>query len=408
MSTGDAHTPGTPPAAGTAPAAAAPASRRGRASARAKATAADRNIAVDVLRGVALIGIMMNHILGADPASLAWWDFHAVGFALLIGAGAAFAVPARRGTGRRHVPVLRAILRAVVLAAAGFLLETLPNGGVAVILVRLAVITALIAVIALLPRWLLPIVATALLVGTPQAAWWLQANHPEMFAKTTGWESATSGGAWMRMLWAPYHPALLWLGVAVVGLWVLRRFDLSRPAHLAIVGAIGAVLSGGAWLFGQWAWGRWGAPEGSDLHTLAVGDFPTLTADWRWLLGVGAYLPSTPSLIFSAGVVMVALSLVSLLCLAKVARIVLRPLAIVGAMTLSAYFFHVLIEGQFTLWAVAGQAPNGMAVPTGWTSLQVQVAVLFAALLLWHLIPGRLGKGPLEWLSRLVANTLVR
>ena len=107
-------------------------------------------------------------------------------------------------------------------------------------------------------------------------------------------------------------------------------------------------------------------------------------------------------------VVLMALALVSALCLAAPVRLALKPLAIVGAMTLSGYFCHVLLEGQWGLWTVAGQTPWGAPVPTGWADLGLQVAVLFPALLLWHLLPGRLGKGPLEWLSRVVASTVVR
>ncbi|MCA0435885.1 MAG: hypothetical protein LCH98_05270 [Actinobacteria bacterium] len=395
------------------PAPAKPPARTGPSTAplRPGPTHAQRNVAVDVLRGLALVGIMMNHIFGAELPSLVWWDVHAVGFALLIGAGAAFAVPSARvpdRPGARRTAVLRAFVRAIVLGAAGFLLEVLPNGGVAVILVRLAVITALVAVVAVLPRWTMPPLAALLLLVTPQVAWWLQANAPQAFATTTGWSSALDAGAWMRMLWAPYHPALLWLGVAVVGLWVLRRFDLARPWHLVAIAGIGAVMATSAWAFGQWAWERWGAPEGADLRILAIGDFPTLTTDRRWLLGVGAYLPSTPSLVFSTGLVLMALALVSALCLAAPVRLALKPLAIVGAMTLSGYFCHVLLEGQWGLWTVAGQTPWGAPVPTGWADLGLQVAVLFPALLLWHLLPGRLGKGPLEWLSRVVASTVVR
>ncbi|WP_116116325.1 hypothetical protein [Austwickia chelonae] len=370
------------------------------------ARAGHRNVAVDALRAAALIGIMMNHIFGAEMASLVWWDTHAIGFALLIGAGAAFAVPASGGS--RAKPVARAWLRASVLVAAGFFLESVPNGGVAVILVRLAVITALVAVIALLRTWALPWVAAVLLMGTPQLAWQLQTDHPERFSKTVGWASAIDPGAWMRMLWAPYHPALLWLGVAVIGLWVVRRFDLSRVRDLGVIAVIGAVLSAGAYLFSSFAWGHWGAPQGSDLKTLAIGDYATLTQDWRWLLGVGAYLPSTPSLVFSAGIVLIAMSLVSLLCLARPVALALKPMAIIGGMTLSAYFFHVLLEGRIALWTAAGQLPNGAEVPTGWANFSAQVAVLFVFLWLWHLLPGRLGKGPLEWLSRLVANSIVR
>ncbi|GAB78854.1 hypothetical protein SAMN05421595_0065 [Austwickia chelonae] len=370
------------------------------------ARAGYRNVAVDALRAVALIGIMMNHIFGAEMASLVWWDTHAIGFALLIGAGAAFAVPASGAD--RAKPVARAWLRASVLVAAGFFLESVPNGGVAVILVRLAVITALVAVIALARTGLLPWVAALLLATTPQLAWHLQTLHPELFSKAVGWSSATDPGAWMRMLWAPYHPALLWLGVAVIGLWVVRRFDLSRVRDLGIVAALGALLSGGAYAFSVFAWGRWGAPAGSDLKTLAVGDFATLTQDWRWLLGVGAYLPSTPSLVFSSGIVLIAMAAVSLLCLARPVALALKPLAIIGGMTLSAYFLHVLLEGRIALWTAAGQLPNGAEVPTGWANFGSQVAILFVFLWLWHLLPGRLGKGPLEWLSRLVANTIVR
>jgi len=97
------------------PAPAKPPARTGPSTAplRPGPTHAQRNVAVDVLRGLALVGIMMNHIFGAELPSLVWWDVHAVGFALLIGAGAAFAVPSARvpdRPGARRTAVLRAFV----------------------------------------------------------------------------------------------------------------------------------------------------------------------------------------------------------------------------------------------------------------------------------------------------------
>lgn len=360
-----------------------------------------RLLAVDVLRGIALIGIMINHIFGSAMESLLWWDFHAIGFALLIGAGAGLGIPHGQGVAPRAkgVAVARNWVRALVLALVGFALEDLPNGGVAVILVRLAIIVALISLLALLPTRVLPLVGASLLIVTPPLAWRWQVEHPAWFAKDVGWSSVLDGGAWMRMLWAPYHPALLWLGAAVIGLWVVRRFDLAAPLHLARIGGLGAALAAGSAFVSVVAWSVLGRPVRSDLRNLAAGDFPGLLKDDRWLWGVGAYLPSTPSLLFSTGVVLMALALVGLVCRAPAAARGLRWLGIVGAMTFTGYTLHVLAEGQ-----IAAAAAAERFTIEGWPDFALQFGVLAAFLLAWSRLPGRLGKGPLEWLSRWVAG----
>ncbi|GAB78836.1 hypothetical protein SAMN05421595_0047 [Austwickia chelonae] len=372
-----------------------------------------RTIPVDLLRGVALLGIMMNHVFGATPESRIWWDFHAIGFALLIGVGAGLAVPTR---GARRIPMIRALIRAAVLAAIGFTLEMLPNAGIHIILVRFAIVTALVTLIAGAPRRITPWAAGILLLAAPLTGWLWQIHDPSAFGAATGWPSALHQETWMRMLLLPYYPALAWTGVAVIGLWAIRTFRLDRPGSLRSLAGAGLLLTLTSLAFTWVAWHTIGMPAGVDLRLLADGEFPTFTHDWRWLLGIGAYLPTTPSLLLSSGVVLLALALCSWLCLAPSLRAVLTPVATIGAMTLTGYTVHVLLEGLLQQWAQAtttGQSDNplaaalagtGLQPPTGWLSYGVQVALLAVLLLSWQRLPGRLGRGPLEWLSRTAAS----
>ncbi|WP_116115393.1 hypothetical protein [Austwickia chelonae] len=372
-----------------------------------------RTVAVDLLRGVALLGIMMNHVFGQSLESRVWWDFHAIGFALLIGVGTGLAIPTR---GARRAPVTRALIRAAVLAALGFTLEMLPNAGIHIILVRFAIVTALIALIATSPRRLIPWAAGILLGMAPLIGWLWQVHDPTAFDTATGWNSALHQETWMRMLLLPYYPALAWTGVAAIGLWTIRTFPLDRPRSLRSLAGAGLLLALVPLTFSWVAWHTIGMPANADLHHLADGEFPTLTHDWRWLLGIGAYLPSTPSLLFSSGVVLMALALCSWMCLAPFLRTALTPLATIGAMTLTGYTVHVLTEGLLHQWAqavhaghsdnplAAALAGTGVLPPTGWISYGIQVVLLAVLLLSWRRLPGRLGLGPLEWLSRTAAS----
>ncbi|NNG19521.1 hypothetical protein HJ590_08000 [Naumannella sp. ID2617S] len=362
-----------------------------------------RVAAVDVTRYLALLGIMANHIWGTGMVARALWDLHAIAFTWLIGVGSAYAVPARGRPGRGRA-VAGVALRALVLAAAGWTLEDLQAGTVSVVLVRLALITALVGVVALLPdRWLLVLVGL-LWVGSTTLGWLLMAYLPGAFHAGTGWRSLLHPGTWPYQLFHPYYPVLPWLGVALLGLWVARRLRFDRPRDLVRLGVGGAVLAGAGLLVSLALIAWFGHPEPYSLAFRSFGEFPMLAADWRWLLGVGPYLPSAPSLAVSSGVVMLLTALISAVCrLLGDHNPAVRVMAIVGAMTFTAYFAHVLLTRAARAGVQAHLLPGSPLLH--WL---VQVVLLTAALWAWHRwIPGRLGKGPLEWLSRAFAAAVL-
>lgn len=368
----------------------------------------DRVPAIDVTRYLALLGIMANHLSGDGLAARVLWDLHAIAFTWLIGVGTAYAIrrPEQQGPGRggRGRAVAAAVLRAVVLAAAGWSLEELQAGTVAVVLVRLALITALLAPIALLPdRWLPPL-AGALWLGGTGLGWWLMRWYPGAFDPVTGWAALLHPGTWPYQLFHPYYPVVPWLGVAVAGLWIGRRVRFDEPVALFRLGVGGVLLAGTALLGAAIMVGLFGHPDGYTLAVVSNGEFPSLTQTWQWLLVIGPYLPSATSLAFSTGIVMLLTAVIAACCLVLgPGNAAVRVAAIVGSMTFSGYFAHVLLT-RVARWGVR----HGMWTPSVSVNWLIQAVLLTATLWAWHRwIPGRLGKGPLEWASRAFAGLVL-
>lgn len=362
--------------------------------------AADRTarlVGVDLTRGLALLGIMVNHVVGGTPSS--WlWDLHAVTFTLLIGVGHELGRAADRPTSSRPRVVLT---RAAVLVVTGLGLAALDTRA-AVILVNLAIVSLVVAVAT---RWrsaVIAAVALATMLVAPPLAWLVRMQFDPILPWTlhAGRLDEPVLAASTVLFGTPY-PVALWLVFGLVGVLVARHVRLTEPASLARAAAaallaivvavsITAVAADtGVLRLPSLSWLATGAGMGFFHH------------DGTWLLLTGAYLPSAPSLLFSLGVSVLGLCAWSALCLVDRIRqsTAVWAVATVGSMTLSGYALHIVLYDQTWLAAVLAAA----GAPGLWTEYLVHVVVIMSVLLTWRtVLPRPAAAGPLESVTPLL------
>ncbi|MCH8612936.1 hypothetical protein [Arsenicicoccus dermatophilus] len=366
---------------------------RGRSSAGTPPPA--RLVGVDLARGVALLGILVNHLVGGLPSQVLW-DVHAVLFAVLVGVGAQLAIA--RGATIRDGGV-----RALVLAAVGLTLAQLDTRA-AIVLVPLAVVSAAATWAARARTSAVAGVGGALALAGPVVAHLGRRPFaPRPWSPDVGWsELAEPGRALVTLLCATSYPALTWTALGLLGVLAGRawlrpdapadvRPILAAGMTLLLVGRVGGILA--VLLAGR--------PGLLDAEAAAARHHTPLPDEPERLLLVGPYLPSTPSLLVSAGAALLVLAA----CLA-IGRSAawggswpVRSVAALGSMTLSAYTLHVLLlPGTETVLRARPEL-------TGWPTYAGHVVVLAAVLGAWRAwLPHPPSAGPLEWATRVISR----
>lgn len=372
-----------------------------------------RIIGVDITRFVAFVGITVNHVFTSGIEARALWDVHAIGFALLVGFGLSQAVAP--GGGWR--PVKQAWARAAVLVAVGLTLHATAVNA-APVLVQLALVTVVVAPLARLRRRTIAAVAAALCLLAPVAVWCARRFVPAIIGTDLGWIPVFAHPirSTMFLLVGGYYPVATWLAVATLGLLLGRVVDLTRRAHLGRMATVGALASAAAVGASMAAVGLVGAPERYSLHEVSFGEFPDFARDPRWLAGLGPYLPSPASLVFSVGIVLTILAGICAITRpgadgpARSADSTLgRYLAAAGAMALSMYTIHVWVLGVIFGWWLPALRTAAVAPPNLWWVWAGQLAVIMAFVAFWRrFAPPQLRRGPLEWASRAFARRVIR
>ncbi|MEE6282846.1 DUF418 domain-containing protein [Georgenia sunbinii] len=344
----------------------------------------ERIIAVDIARGLAVLGMFVAHLgYAVDGVPSPSWLVVADGrpsslFAILAGVSIALF------TGGRVVPrdealvrgYLRVATRAIAIFVIGVVLMLLETP-VAVILPSYAV-TFLLVMPAIAARWQLaaffagvvavagPTLVAALTVSGDDGESWL--------LRTLGTDEAFV----LDLFVTGHYPALVWAAYMLLGL-AIGRLDLrARRVQLTM-----AVTGLGLLLVGH---------GGSDLLLSAGAGDSEL--GYR-LVSAEPHMDSTFELLGNSGVALLTLAVLLLLtttaAIARVARALLYPIAATGAMALTAYSVHIVaiaILGVDVVWY-----PESNAV------LVWFIVVTLVACSLWARF---LGRGPLERLMRAV------
>ncbi|MBD0292665.1 MAG: DUF1624 domain-containing protein, partial [Jiangellaceae bacterium] len=324
-------------------------------------------------------------------------------FALLAGVGLALAsggpVPLRgRALGAAMVATL---VRAGVLAVVGLWLGGFPSG-LAIILVYYALLFVVaVPVLGLSARALLPLAAAAAVIA-PVVSQVLRATMPPPSYDNPTMESLVHPADLARELAVTgYYPVLTWTAYMLAGLAVGRlALATRRTATTVMMG--GAMLAVAAWatswlllhpgggLAALETAGAGGSPiAGRPLDVALTTSFfgTTPTTTWWWLAVIAPHSGSPFDLLHTIGTACFVLG--AMLLVARIARVIVWPLAAVGSMTFTLYSLHVVLKST----VLPDTVPNALL----W---HVLIAVAIA-------VPWRsfVGRGPLEALAAGLAQS---
>jgi uncharacterized membrane protein YeiB len=361
---------------------------------------AGRLPALDVARGLALLGMMAVHVLHTGPGftgsvhDLAGGRSAALfavlaGVGLALGSGGADPTPERLRHARRAIPV-----RAAVIGVLGLTLGLLSTP-LAIILVYYAVLFLFALPVLGWSARRLALAALCWAVLSPVLSQLLRTAFPSLNrgpGSNPSWlDVSEPGSTGLHLLLNGYYPVLTWVTYLLAGLAV-GRAALRRPqtgVRLAVIGAGLAVL---AWLValacvqlagGELALGATLEPSAfiagrgdGLLNDTFFGTTPTTT--W-WFLGVMApHSGAIPDLLHTTGTALLVIGL----CLLLVPRTGewLRPLAAAGSMTLTLYSGHAVAlglvqagdpDGLWPVWPILiVNAALALVVATWWGSPQ--------------------------------------
>ena len=369
----------------------------------------ERIIAVDIARGLAVLGMFAAHLgYAVDDVPSPSWLVLADGrpsamFAILAGVSIALF------TGARRVPrgdaLVRGYLRVSTRAAAVFVIGVvlmMLGTPVAVILPSYAV-TFLLIMPAIGARWPVTLLFAAVVaVAGPTlvvAMTVAGTNGESWLMRTLGIEE----GFALDLFITGYYPALIWAAYMLLGLAVGRMNLRDRAVQLYLVAAGAALV-----LLGH---------GGSDL---LIGDGAGNSEAAFRLITAEPHSDSTFELLGNSGVTLLTLGVLLLVttappartttavpaatapapvpaapgamtAVARVARFVLFPIAATGSMALTAYSIHIVVIawlGSDVVWY-----PESNAV------LLWFIVVTLVACSVWAKL---LGRGPLERLMRVV------
>jgi uncharacterized protein len=361
--------------------------------------------AVDLARGVALIGMMFVHLgpswVGDDPpvGQMIASGRAAPLFAML--AGVALSLVHRRDP-RGAGSVRATCIRAAVLVALGLVLGSLDQMPVYVILAFYGLMIVVALPFRPLPARVLVALGLVWAVVVPVLLLWLQVEHAPVVSDQA--ELADVLPPWHLLaellVWGAY-PAAVWFAYVLVGLGV-GRLDLGRTRVALAVLSGGAALLLGSLAVGAVAISR-GVLDGSSVQGWRLlfvrGGYPYEPASWDELWLVGEHTSRPLNVLGAIGSALVVVGLCALLARVPWTTVVLRPVRAAGAMTLTLYTVHVLWSWRLAIRANASDDPAaGLGSYGDWL---LQVVVLCAVATVWLRFARR---GPLEAAVRLLST----
>ncbi|MBV9314389.1 MAG: DUF1624 domain-containing protein [Pseudonocardia sp.] len=390
------------------------------------ATLGSRLTGMDAARGVALLGMIAVHGLGATSGSggpnaayLIAGGRSAGTFALLTGVAVTFI------TGRAQVKfgsdaraaAATLLARATAIGLLGLALGYTDATVVEVILPYYAELFLLAIPLVFLPTRVLAALAVLIAVVVPTLSQLLRPRLPIPTLDNPDFAYLLRDPLALlsELSLTGHYPALPWLAYICAGMAIgrLRLSRMDTAAGLLVGGTVlGIAVSAASWVLLGPLGGLAHIQAATPLDQLATaptvadyvevsGEGTTPTTTWWWLASAAPHSGTTLDLAQTAGAAMALLGAMLLLTqlipakttrrpgLVKAAQVASRPLAAAGGMTLTLYTASVVFMNS----------PLDDFSPLGGYLLQVTVALLFA--LAWRYT---IGRGPLET----VVTTLTR
>lgn len=364
--------------------------------------------AVDVARGVALIGMMLVHVgpragFGEDPpiGDLIAGGRAAPLFAML--AGVTLTLVHRRDP-RGAGSVRATVVRAAFLIVLGLGLGSIDDMPAFIILAFYGLMIVVALPFRGLTTRVLALVALVWAIGAPVLLIAVQVMHDPVVAEQAElWQLRQPVDLVLELVvWGAY-PAGVWMAYLLVGLLV-GRLDLRRPEvgwRLAGVGAaLAASTLGIAYLL--FSTGAMEDRYRQGWHLLfAHRAYPYEDAAWNDLLLLGEHTSAPLNVVSSIGSALFVIGICAVLVRASWPVLLLEPLRAAGSMTLTLYTVHVL-----WFWrASESTSAATLLQPGSYQHWLLQVVVLCTAAMAWQLF---LRRGPLEWLMRVLSVDLWR
>ncbi len=357
--------------------------------------------AVDLARGLALIGMMFTHIgprwTGENPPV---GDMLAGGraaplFALV--AGVALTIVHQRDS--RGAGSVRATwIRAVILIAVGLALGSLDQVPMFIILAYYGVMIVIVLPFRRLPTTALFVLGTVWALVAPIVLLWAQREHKLVRSGQTEWADLQHPGELFMeiVVWGVY-PVGVWIAYILIGM-AIGRLDLRNFAVALRLVAVGVVLVVMTLTAGLEAINNGvfaGQRDGGWRILFTSPSYPYEKPNWDELLLVGQHTSRPLGVLSAIGSAILVIGLAALLVRIPWARLLLTPIRAAGAMTLSLYTAHVIWAWRIRVDFVDDHPEGIQSHDYGDWLLQVVVLCVLATI--WSLT---LGKGPLEWLVR--------
>lgn len=357
--------------------------------------------AVDLARGIALIGMMLVHLgpywIERNPpvGHIVAGGRAAPLFALLAGVALSLVHERdRRGAGS----VRATLIRAVLLIALGLALGSLHDMPVFVILAFYGLLIVIALPFRRLSTRALFVMGGIWAVAGPVVLLWARVGHEPVHAMQAEWSDLKNPGELlMELLFWGTYPAIVWFAYVLVGL-AIGRLDLRRTAVAWRLVADGAALLVVTLLAG-WFLIRTGAVDDPDelgwRQLFEERFWPFDPAHWDDLLFVGSHTSTPLNVLSATGSAVLVVGLCALAVQSRWSRVAFTPLRAAGAMTLTLYTIHVLWAWRLRVDVV--NDPTAGFPEGSYRDWLLQVVVLCLGAVLWQRF---IGKGPLEWLVR--------